>query len=98
VDQSIGIIDLGTNTARLMILRYAVGGPFDRVAHFRERVRIGEGMGASNALAPAPVTRALAALRKFKAECDAAGVGRIEAVATSAATRSRRSTPTCRRR
>jgi exopolyphosphatase/guanosine-5'-triphosphate,3'-diphosphate pyrophosphatase len=84
VDQSIGIIDLGTNTARLMVLRYAVGGPFERVAHFRERVRIGEGMGASNALAPAPVTRALAALRKFKAECDAAQVGRIEAVATSA--------------
>jgi exopolyphosphatase/guanosine-5'-triphosphate,3'-diphosphate pyrophosphatase len=84
VDQSIGIIDLGTNTARLMILRYAVGGPFERVAHFRERVRIGEGMGASNALAPAPVARAIAALKKFKEECDGAQVGRIEAVATSA--------------
>lgn len=84
MDQSIGIIDLGTNTARLMILRYAVGGPFERVAHFRERVRIGEGMGASNALAPAPVARAVTALRKFKAECDAAQVGHTVAVATSA--------------
>lgn len=84
MDHSIAIIDLGTNTARLMILRYAVGGPFERVLHVRERVRIGEGMGASNALAPAPVARAVAALRRFKARCDEARVDHVVAVATSA--------------
>jgi exopolyphosphatase/guanosine-5'-triphosphate,3'-diphosphate pyrophosphatase len=56
----------------------------ERVALLRERVRIGEGMGRSSLLAPEPVARAVAALGKFRGECEAARVGRIEAVATSA--------------
>jgi exopolyphosphatase/pppGpp-phosphohydrolase len=46
MQQRIAIIDLGSNTSRLIILAYAPGTAFQLIDQVRERVRLSEGMGA----------------------------------------------------
>jgi exopolyphosphatase/guanosine-5'-triphosphate,3'-diphosphate pyrophosphatase len=80
----IAIIDLGSNTSRLIILTYSPGTSFQLIDQVRERVRLSEGMGAENVLRPAPMDRAVHLIKVFKALCDANGIETIIATATSA--------------
>jgi exopolyphosphatase/guanosine-5'-triphosphate,3'-diphosphate pyrophosphatase len=80
----IAIIDLGSNTSRLIILAYATGTSFQLIDQVRERVRLSEGMGAENMLRPAPLDRAVHLMKVFKALCDANGIDTLIATATSA--------------
>jgi exopolyphosphatase/guanosine-5'-triphosphate,3'-diphosphate pyrophosphatase len=80
----IAIIDLGSNTSRLIILAYSPGTSFQLIDQVRERVRLSEGMGAENVLRPAPMNRAVHLVKVFKALCDANGIETIIATATSA--------------
>jgi exopolyphosphatase/guanosine-5'-triphosphate,3'-diphosphate pyrophosphatase len=82
--QRIAIIDLGSNTSRLIILSYSPGTAFQLIDQVRERVRLSEGMGAENVLRPAPLNRAVHLMKVFKALCDANGIDTIIATATSA--------------
>jgi exopolyphosphatase/guanosine-5'-triphosphate,3'-diphosphate pyrophosphatase len=84
MQQRIAIIDLGSNTSRLIILAYAAGTSFQLIDQVRERVRLSEGMGAENVLRPAPMDRAVHLMRVFKSLCDANGIETIIATATSA--------------
>jgi len=77
--QRIAIIDLGSNTNRLIILAYSPGTAFQLI----DQVRLSEGMGAENVLRPAPMDRAVHLMKVFKALCDANGIDTIIATATA---------------
>ncbi len=82
--RKIGIIDLGSNTSRLIIMAYTPGVAFQLIDQLRERVRLSEGMGAENILRPEPMARTIRLLNVFRMLCEANGIDTIVATATSA--------------
>jgi exopolyphosphatase / guanosine-5'-triphosphate,3'-diphosphate pyrophosphatase len=80
------VIDLGSNSWRLVVYRYLPGGWWRRTGQLQEPVRIAEGLAASGRLAPAAIARGLDTLTVFARYCRARGLGpeQVEAVATSA--------------
>jgi len=81
----IATIDIGTNSVLLLVAEPAPGAAGPRVlADLAEITRLGEGLGASGALAPAAVERTLAAVRAQVAAARAAGAERVVAVGTQA--------------
>jgi exopolyphosphatase/guanosine-5'-triphosphate,3'-diphosphate pyrophosphatase len=78
------VIDLGSNTFRLVVFTAAGRRWWKRVDEIYEPVRISAGMGPSGELQPAPMERALGAIDVFAHFCRAAGVDEVRAVATSA--------------
>lgn len=82
--RQLGIIDLGSNSARLMVAHYVPGQAFKITDEVARRVRLSEGMAADNHLHPAAVKRALETLRMFQSFCAASGIKRIVPVATAA--------------
>ncbi|HZY45198.1 MAG TPA: exopolyphosphatase [Anaerolineae bacterium] len=85
MQHKIGIIDLGSNTSRLIIMAYTPGVTFQLIDQLRERVRLSEGMGAENILRPEPMERTIRLLKVFRQLCEANGIDTIVATATSAA-------------
>lgn len=79
-----GVIDLGSNTSRLVIYEHEPGVRFRLVDEVREVVRLREGMGATHVLRAAAIDRSLHALKMYRVLCDAVGVDDLIAVATSA--------------
>ncbi len=84
MSERIGIIDLGSNTTRMVIYEYERDRYFRLEDEIREVVRLREGMGRTNVLRAAAIQRAINAMRMFKELGDDLGVSKIEAVATSA--------------
>ena len=84
LDHRVAIIDLGSNTARLMIARFTRDRVFKVTDEVSRRVRLGEGVAGGKKLGSAARSRALDAVRMFKSFCDAQGVERILPVATAA--------------
>jgi exopolyphosphatase/guanosine-5'-triphosphate,3'-diphosphate pyrophosphatase len=84
MNQRIGIIDLGSNTTRLIIMAYEPGCCFHMTDEVREIVRLAEGVGDHGTIQPAAMYRAVEALKMFHALCRATGVQRIIATGTSA--------------
>jgi exopolyphosphatase/guanosine-5'-triphosphate,3'-diphosphate pyrophosphatase len=82
--ERIGVADLGSNSFRLVIYGYEPGRWWQHADEIREAVRISEGIGDDGRLRDEPMERALRTAEVFDAYCHAAGVERIEAVATSA--------------
>ena len=80
----VGIIDLGSNSARLMVAHYAPGQAYRITDELSRRVRLSEGMAADGRLRAVAILRAIQAIRLFKSFCDANGVKRIVPVATAA--------------
>lgn len=80
----LGIIDLGSNTARLVIFGYVPGVYFRIEDVVRERVRLSEGMSETPVLRAEPIKRALATLKLFKQHCQTNEVTDIICVATAA--------------
>ena len=81
--QRIAVIDLGSNTARLILMSTVPGYAYNLDDEIREVVRLREGMSESGLSAEA-TARALFTLRLFKDFCDSSGVDEIIATATSA--------------
>ena len=79
-----GVIDLGSNTSRLVIYENEPGERFRLVDEVREVVRLREGMGTTQVLRAAAIDRSLHALKMYRVLCDAVGVDKLIAVATSA--------------
>ncbi|MCB1033395.1 MAG: exopolyphosphatase, partial [Acidobacteria bacterium] len=80
----LGIVDLGSNTARLVVYAYEPGVWYRLEDEIREPVRLAEGFGAGNHLAEAAVDRSAAAVKLMADFAQATGLGRLEVIATSA--------------
>jgi len=84
VQERIGVIDLGSNTTRLMVMGYTSHHSFKLLDEVRETVRLAEGLDDNGQLKPTPIARGVEVMKLFHSFCRATGVRRIVPVATSA--------------
>lgn len=84
--EKIALIDLGSNTARLVIYDVLEGGYFVVSEERREAVRLGE-TEADGSLKQTRIMQAIATLKAFKEMCAIKKVDKILAVATAAVRR-----------
>jgi exopolyphosphatase/guanosine-5'-triphosphate,3'-diphosphate pyrophosphatase len=84
-EQRLAVIDLGSNSFRLVVFT-ARDGWWKRTDEIYEAVRIGEGLAATGELGEAGMARAQATMEVFAHFCEASGLGpeQVHAVATSA--------------
>ncbi|MDE6059453.1 MAG: Ppx/GppA family phosphatase [Clostridia bacterium] len=87
--EKIGIIDLGSNSARLVIVKMFGDGHFMVEDELKESVRLGQDMDRDGFLKPQRVAETIKTLKMFRRLCDANGVERIIAVATAAVRRAK---------
>ncbi len=87
--EKIGIIDLGSNSARLVIVELFGEGHYMITDELKESVRLGQDMDRDGFLKPQRVAETIKTLKMFKRLCDASGVTRIIAVATAAVRRAK---------
>src|SRR2546421_5299551 len=82
----VAVIDLGSNSFRLVVFSSIPGRWWRRTDEIYEPVRIGAGEGETGALQPAPMERALHTIEAYAHFCRASGLGldEVQAVATSA--------------
>ncbi len=82
--EKIAIIDLGSNTARLLIVNVNENGNFQIVDQLKEAPRLGKDMEKDGFLKPQAIQETIKTLKMFRKLCDANGVEKIIAVATAA--------------
>jgi exopolyphosphatase/guanosine-5'-triphosphate,3'-diphosphate pyrophosphatase len=83
--ERVAVIDMGSNSWRLVVFGYEPETPWwSLVDEIREAVRIGAGLDQDGLLRPDRVDRALHTAAVFAAFCEATGVEKVVAVATSA--------------
>jgi exopolyphosphatase / guanosine-5'-triphosphate,3'-diphosphate pyrophosphatase len=82
--QRMAVIDMGSNSWRLVVYGYEPGRFWQHVDEIREAVRVSEGMEKSGRVEPEPFERALHTAHVFDAFCNASGIDDVVAVATSA--------------
>lgn len=82
--EKIGIIDLGSNSVRLVLVDVYEGGYFSVFDEFSESVRLAQGMEEDGFLKPARIAQTIKTLQLMKKLCDANNVEKIYAYATSA--------------
>lgn len=87
--EKIGIIDLGSNSARLVIVQMLGDGHFMVIDQLKESVRLGKDMERDGFLKPQRIAETLKTLKMFRKLCDAYGIERIIAVATAAVRRAK---------
>ena len=87
--EKIALIDLGSNTARLLIVEVKENGHFQIVDQLKEAPRIGEGMESDGFLKPARIQETIKTLKMFRKLCDVNNIERIIAVATAAVRRAK---------
>ena len=80
----VGIVDLGSNTARLVVYHYEPGSWYRLTDAIREPVRLAEQLQGDGRLHEAGMSRAVAALALFADFAKATELRTIEVVATSA--------------
>jgi len=78
---NVAAIDIGTNSVRLLVVDGA-GRELERAMRI---TRLGQGVDETRTLAPEAVARTLSVLSEYGARIASSGVGRVRAVATSAA-------------
>ncbi len=82
--EKIAIIDLGSNTARLLIVEILNDGHFVIIDQLKESPRIGEGMEQDGFLKPSRIRATIETLKTFKKLCDSSSVSTVIALATAA--------------
>ena len=87
--ERIALIDLGSNTARLLLIDVLENGHFQIVDQLKEAPRLGEGMEKDGFLKPARIQETINTLKMFRKLCDVNGIERIIAVATAAVRRAK---------
>ena len=83
-DRTIGVIDVGSNTARFVAFEASASGTVRAFYETKESPRLGLGTGPDGGLAPAAIDRGIAAVERFALTIRALGLARTIAVATSA--------------
>ncbi len=87
--EKIAIIDLGSNSARLVLVNVMEGGYFVVFDEQKETVRLGQDMDKTGYLDPIRVAQTIKTLKMFRRLCDANGIEKIFAYATSAVRRAK---------
>ncbi|MEG2116914.1 MAG: exopolyphosphatase, partial [Clostridia bacterium] len=87
--KKLAIIDLGSNSARLVLLNLHEGGFFSVFDEMKEPVRIGQDMERDGFLKPQRIQHTIRTLKMFKRLCDSYEVTDIIAVATAAVRRAK---------
>jgi exopolyphosphatase/guanosine-5'-triphosphate,3'-diphosphate pyrophosphatase len=87
--EKIAIIDLGSNTARLVLVNVYDGGYFVVFDELKENVRLGQDMELDGFLRPSRIEQTKKTLLMFRHFCDSNGVEKILAYATSAVRRAK---------
>jgi exopolyphosphatase/guanosine-5'-triphosphate,3'-diphosphate pyrophosphatase len=82
--ERLAVIDMGSNSWRLVVYGYDPGAWWKLTDEIREAVRVGEALGDDLTLKPEPMERALHTAAVFASFCRAAGVEEVIPVATSA--------------
>src|SRR4051812_44783113 len=85
-DRRLAVIDLGSNSFRLVVFTWGERGGhgwWKRTDEIHEAVRVGAGLDAAGALPPEAVERALEAIDLFAHFCPAAGIDDIPPVPPS---------------
>ncbi|MBA3302229.1 MAG: Ppx/GppA family phosphatase [Thermoleophilaceae bacterium] len=80
----VAVVDMGSNSFRLVVYGYEPGESWAITDEIREAVRVGEGLEASGELSEPAMLRAVATAGVYADFCRASGIESIEAVATSA--------------
>ena len=86
-ERRLAVIDLGSNSFRLVVFSWAKGGAYPwwrRTDEIYEAVRVGAGLDAAGELQAEPMERALETIELFAHFCRAAGIDDVRPVATSA--------------
>ena len=83
-ERKLAVIDLGSNSFRLVVFSWVAGEWWRRTDEIHEPVRVGEGLDAAGDLQPEPMERALETLELYAHFCRATGVDEVRPVATSA--------------
>lgn len=84
MSEKIGIIDLGSNSIRLMLMDVYKNGDYKLIDEVKEMVRLSENMGPEKVLKLPAIERTVNGIRFFKKICDNDKITRIIAVATAA--------------
>src|SRR5436309_10336059 len=85
-NQQVAVIDLGSNSWRLVVFTYEPGAWWKLTDELYETVRIGAGLGASGRLSEEAIARGAETLSVFARFCRAGGLkpDQIHTIATSA--------------
>jgi exopolyphosphatase/guanosine-5'-triphosphate,3'-diphosphate pyrophosphatase len=81
---TVAVIDVGSNTARLVLFRTASSGALRAVDERKEVPRLGSGTAADGSLAPEAIERGVASLARFARALEELGAPPAVGVATSA--------------
>lgn len=83
-ERRLAVVDMGSNTFRLVVFRYRPGGAFRLVDEIRDTVRLSRGAGPRG-IHPEAIERARHVARLYAAFCAAEHIDEIDVVTTSAA-------------
>jgi exopolyphosphatase / guanosine-5'-triphosphate,3'-diphosphate pyrophosphatase len=83
-DEPFAVVDIGSNSARMIVFRLREGEHLDVVEDARAPLRLSRDLRDSDELGAEAIERTLDALRDFVAIANGAGAGKMIAVATSA--------------
>src|SRR5580704_11456703 len=84
VDSPLAVIDIGSNSARIAVLRLDDSGQLDIIADARTSLQLARRVDSRGRIEASAITEAVAAVRDFRAVAAAAGASRTVAVATAA--------------
>ncbi len=87
--ERIAVIDLGSNSARLVIANILPNGHFVVFDELKESVRLGQDMERDGFLKPSRVAQAVKTLKMFRKLCDSYCVDKVYAIATNAVRRAK---------
>ncbi len=83
-DRPFAVLDVGSNSARMIVFRLREGEHLDVLEDARAPLRLARQLRSGNELGAEAIDRTVEALRDFRAVAEGAGADRILAVATSA--------------
>ncbi|HYA54967.1 MAG TPA: Ppx/GppA phosphatase family protein [Thermoplasmata archaeon] len=84
VVSTIGVVDIGSNTARCVVFDASSAGTVRPIYETKDAPRLGSGTGADGSLSPEAMVRGIATVRRFTRVLKAFRVPKTLAVATSA--------------
>lgn len=84
MEKKFAVIDLGSNSVRMIIMKVYRDRSYKMIDHAKEMVRLSEGMGEDNTLKPDAMRRTLHTLKLFKKSIAVHAVDQVFTIATAA--------------